>query len=274
MSTPTGGLVLVGAGAMGQALLAGALAAGTDPVRVQVIEALPATAAAVAERYPVDVRTSPPAALPEGSLIVLAVKPQQVTATLAGLAGRWPTAAALLSIAAGIPRSQLAALVPPGVAVLRAMPNTAALVGRAVTGLVCGEEVPGWAQEAARALLAGVGTVVTVEEDQIDALTVLSGSGPAYLFYLAESMIDSGVALGLDRSLATQLTVDTLLGAATLLSRSPDEAVALRAQVTSPGGVTQAVIETFAAAGLPALVQTALARGHARSRELAQDTRH
>lgn len=265
-----GGVVFLGGGAMGEALLAGTLAAGTSPSDVLVLEANPATAEALRHRYPVSIveRTTH---LPAGSLIVCAVKPQQVADALTGLRDLWPDGdpgCALLSIAAGISRAHLTALVPPGVAVLRAMPNTPALIGKGMTGLVHSPDVPGWAHAAARRLLAGVGAVAEVDEAQIDALTVISGSGPAYLFYLAEAMMAGGTELGLTPALARTLTIETLLGAAALLADSPHEAGVLRQRVTSPGGVTQAVIETFDAGGLPEVIRQGLQRGHQRSRAL------
>lgn len=273
MSTePVGGVVFLGGGAMGEALLAGTLAAGTSPSDVIVAEANAATAESLRRRYPVSVveRTT---YLPAGSLIVCAVKPQQVAVALDGLRGQWPNeepGCALLSIAAGISRAQLTERVPPGVAVLRAMPNTPALIGKGMTGLVRSPDVPEWAQAAAQRLLSGVGVVAEVDEALIDALTVVSGSGPAYLFYLAEAMMAGGTELGLSPELSRTLTIETLLGSAALLADSPHEAAVLRQRVTSPGGVTQAVIETFDDGGLPQVIRQGLQRGHERSRALGQ----
>lgn len=257
---------IIGGGKMGEALLAGVLAAGwASAERIRVVEADPARREELYRRYP-GVEMATVAAEAEGT--VVAVKPGDVSdvvgAVVAAGGGR------ILSIAAGVTLAVLEAAAGPGVAVVRAMPNTPALVGRGAAAIAAGS----WAGPAdldwADRLLSSVGIVERVPEQFIDAVTGVSGSGPAYLFLLAEAMIDAGVLVGLSRPMAERLVAQTLLGSATLLANSGGEdAGTLRAAVTSPGGTTAAALRELERGGMRAAVLDAVVAARDRAGELA-----
>ncbi|HEV2370200.1 MAG TPA: pyrroline-5-carboxylate reductase, partial [Acidimicrobiales bacterium] len=228
-------LALIGGGRMGEALLRGLLTAGWSAAEVAVVEVSAERAAELRAAHP---GLAVAAEAPAADAAVVAVKPGDVPdACRAATAGG---AKRLLSIAAGVPIARLEESAGPGVAVLRAMPNTAALVGQAASALAAGPSAGPADEEWAAGVLGAVGRVVRVPERLMDAVTGLSGSGPAYVFLVAEALIDGGVAAGLPRDASVQLTVQTLLGAARLLAETGDTPEALRAMVTSPGGTTAA----------------------------------
>lgn len=239
-STPYA-IEFLGGGRMGEALLAGLLAGGhlavTDLVVVE--RDAPRRAALVARHPGLHVVEHPVAARD----VVVCTKPGDVAAALAAA-----TAAGLdrvVSIAAGVTTASIEAVLAPAlgaVPVVRAMPNTPALVGAGATAIAPGSHATDADLDDAEALLSPVGLVVRVDESLLDAVTAVSGSGPAYVFLLAEAMIDAGTAAGLARSDAEALVGQTLLGAARLLSEQDDDAASLRAAVTSPGGTTEAAI--------------------------------
>lgn len=237
-------LQIVGGGRMGEALLAGLLAA--DPGRrIRVVEALPERAAELQSSHPsIEVTEAPGAA----AGTVLAVKPHQVTDVCGAVAvaggGR------VLSIAAGVTIATIEDALPDGAAVVRAMPNTPALIGQGAAAIAAGTHATDDDVAWAESILSAVGSVSIVPENLLDAVTGLSGSGPAYVFVVLDALIEGGVAAGLPRETAEDLAGQTLLGAAGLYlagDKSPGE---LRAQVTSPGGTT--------AAGLRVLEQRAV----------------
>jgi pyrroline-5-carboxylate reductase len=250
---------------MGEALLAGLLDAGWATAgELRVVEALPGRRDELVERFPgVDVTADPGAA--EGS--VLAVKPGDVT-TAAGALRDAGGGGRVLSIAAGVRLADLEAGLGQGTPVVRAMPNTPALVGAGAAAIAPGtaasEDDLAWAEE----ILSAVGTVVRVDERLLDAVTGLSGSGPAYVFLVAEALIEAGVLVGLPRPTATELTVQTLLGAARLLAEGEDGPEALRAAVTSPGGTTAAGLRALEQAGVRAAFLDAVVAATERSRQL------
>jgi pyrroline-5-carboxylate reductase len=250
---------------MGEALLTGLLDAGWATAgELRVVEALPGRRDELVERFPgVDVTGDPGAA--EGS--VLAVKPGDV-ATAAGALRDAGGGGRVLSIAAGVRLADLEAGLGEGTPVVRAMPNTPALVGAGAAAIAPGtaasEDDLAWAEE----ILSAVGTVVRVDERLLDAVTGLSGSGPAYVFLVAEALIDAGVLVGLPRPTATELTVQTLLGAARLLAEGEDGPEALRAAVTSPGGTTAAGLRALEQAGVRAAFLDAVVAATERSRQL------
>jgi pyrroline-5-carboxylate reductase len=256
------GLALVGGGRMGAALLGGLLGAGWAPDRLTVVEAVESRRRELSDAFPgVHVAADPPA----GGGAVLAVKPADVAAAAAALA----TAGVerVVSIAAGVRLAALEDALGP-VPVVRAMPNTPALVGAGATAIAAGsragEDDLAWAEE----VLGAVGVVVRVPESLLDAVTGLSGSGPAYVFLVAEALIDAGVLVGLPRDLSATLTVQTLLGAARLLAESDDGPEALRAAVTSPGGTTAAGLRALESAGVRAALLDAVSAATERSRQL------
>lgn len=257
-------LVIIGGGRMGEALLGGVLDAGwAEPAAVAVVEPDPVRAEELRGAHPgVAVHDTPVAA--EGA--ILAVEPRLVATVAAGLAG--VAIPRVVSIAAGIPLSTLQGALPTGCAAIRAMPNTPALVGAGATAITAApdtaEEDLAWAET----LLATVGTVVRVPEDLMDAVTGLSGSGPAYVFLIAEALVEAGVLEGLDRATATRLAHQTLLGAATMLTRTGRDAAGLRADVTSPGGTTAAGLSALEHAGVRAAVIDAVSAAARRSAQM------
>jgi pyrroline-5-carboxylate reductase len=228
-------LLVVGGGKMGEALLGGLLASEwAAPDELAVVEPVEARRTELVERYP-GIRVASGAVRADGA--VLAVKPPMIADVCAELGELGIRR--LLSIAAGIRLETMEAVVPAGTAVVRAMPNTPSLVGKGASAIAGGtsarEEDLIWAEE----ILGSVGTVTRVSEAQINMVTGLSGSGPAYVFLIAEALIDAGVLVGLPRDVASDLTVQTLRGAAELLAAGTPPAEA-RANVTSPGGTTAA----------------------------------
>jgi pyrroline-5-carboxylate reductase len=257
-------LQIVGGGRMGEALLGGLLEAGfVRPDEVVVAERLPGRRDELVARFPGATAVERPVAATD---VVVAVKPADVEATVAEVAAAG--ASRLLSIAAGVSLARLEAGLPAGTPVLRAMPNTPALVGMGASavaaGTAAGEADLAWAE----AVLGAVGTVVRVSETQLDAVTGLSGSGPAYVFLVAETLIDAGVLVGLPRDVAEALTVQTLRGAAELLDRSGEHPSQLRNAVTSPGGTTAAGLQALEAGGLRAALLAAVAAATERARQL------
>jgi pyrroline-5-carboxylate reductase len=264
-------LQVIGGGKMGEALLAGLVAAGwADEGELRVVERLAPRAAELHGRFPgLDVAERPGPAAGH----VLAVKPGDVEdacralAADGGQAGPEQTAP-VLSIAAGVTIARLEAALAPGTPVVRAMPNTPALVGAGAAavapGQAAGEDQLAWAEE----VLGAVGTVVRVDESLLDAVTGLSGSGPAYVFLVAEALVDAGVLAGLPRPTSAALAAQTLLGAARLLAESPEGPEALRAAVTSPGGTTAAGLRALESAGVRAAFLDAVMAATDRSREL------
>ena len=251
---------------MGEALLAGLLGAGwAEAAELAVVERLDARRRDLAEAFPgVAVLERPTAC--EGA--VLAVKPTDAaeSAQEIALAG----AQRVLSIAAGVTTQALEASLGAGIAVVRAMPNTPAVVGAGASAIAGGISADDTDLEWAASVLDAVGVVVRVSEGQLDAVTGLSGSGPAYVFLVAESLIEAGVLVGLSREVAEVLAVQTLLGSARLLESSDEHAAALRAGVTSPGGTTAAGLHALETGGLRAAILDAVKAATERSRELGR----
>ncbi|QYK42879.1 MAG: pyrroline-5-carboxylate reductase [Paracoccaceae bacterium] len=259
------GLVLLGCGKMGSALLAGWLAAGLPPEAVHVTEPNPSdwlrgTGVAVNGAMP-----GAPAVL------VVAVKPQMMATALPGVGGLGGGATLVLSIAAGTRIAAFETMLGAGTPVVRAMPNTPAMVGRGITAICGNARATPDHMATARALLSAVGEVVDLDaEDQIDAVTALSGSGPAYVFHLIEAMAAAGAAQGLPDDVAMRLARATVCGAGELAFRSAETAAQLRVNVTSPGGTTAAALAVLMDAdqGLPPLMRRAVQAAADRGREL------
>ncbi len=260
-------LAVLGAGRMGQAIIAGLLDSGWAPDRITAAEAHEPTADQVRQHLGIEVRAAVDAV--DGAEVVLvAVKPHHVGQVLDQVAERLGAGTTVVSIAAGVPTATLCAHVRPGTAVVRVMPNTPSLVGRGMAALSPAPGCPPESLELARGILAAVGEVVVVPESMQDAVTAVSGSGPAYVFLLAEAMIDAGVLVGLPRTLAHDLTVQTLLGAATMLRDSGDHPAVLRENVTSPGGTTAAALHVLEDAAVRAAIANAIRAARDRSAEL------
>jgi pyrroline-5-carboxylate reductase len=258
-------LQVVGGGKMGEALLTGLLARGwATAEQMRVVEVQPARADELRAAHPGVVVAGEPS-VADGH--VVAVKPGDVEPACRALAAEG-SRSPVLSIAAGVPLARLEAALGPETPTVRAMPNTPALVGAgaaAIAGGTCAtEEDLAWAES----ILGAVGTVVRVPEPLLDAVTGLSGSGPAYVFLVAEALIDGGVLAGLPRPVSAALAIRTLLGAAKLLDESGDGPEALRAAVTSPAGTTAAGLRALEKGGVRAAVIDAVMAATERSREL------
>lgn len=253
----------VGGGRMGEAIVAGLIRSGElRAEEIAVVEALPQRREELRAGYPQLVIGDAPVAAPT----VIAVKPADVPdAVSASVAAGADT---VLSVAAGVPLARLEAAAGAGVAVVRAMPNTPALVGAGVAALAPGthadEVVVVWAER----ILGAVGDVVRVSEAQLDAVTGTSGSGPAYIFLVAEALIDAAVAEGLPRPVAERLVVGTVRGAGMMLAESGDSAAELRAAVTSPGGTTSAGLRALEDRAVRGAFASAVAAATERSRRL------
>jgi pyrroline-5-carboxylate reductase len=262
-------LVLAGAGKMGGAMLAGWLEAGLDPRATTIIDPVPARPIVdLCARH--GIRLNP--AEPEpGAVLVLAIKPQGLEAAAPGLDRLVGPDTLLVSILAGKTIADLRARLPRARAVVRAMPNLPASIGRGATGACANAEVTPAQRDAADALFAANGTVAWLaDEAQIDAVTAVSGSGPAYVFLLVEALADAGIAEGLEPSVAQALARATVSGAGALLEASPEEAAELRRNVTSPGGTTAAALDVLMRPdGLAPLLREAVAAARRRAAELA-----
>lgn len=269
-----GPLVLVGAGKMGGALLEGWLARGLDPRRIFIQE--PAPSAQVHEivaRYGLEPPSSEAPKLPSPpSVVVLAVKPQIMDAVLAPLAGLAGPSTLVVSIAAGRPLSSLGRLLPTGASLVRAMPNTPAAIGRGITVCVANGATTPEQRRRCEDLLSAVGEVAWIDDEALmDAVTAVSGSGPAYVFLLAECLAEAGREAGLDEALARRLAIATVAGAGELLRKSGADPGALRETVTSPGGTTAAALSVLMGSeGLKPLLVRAVAKATERGRELGK----
>jgi pyrroline-5-carboxylate reductase len=287
-------IAIIGGGSIGEALLSGLLRAGRQSKDLVLAERIPERAKYLADTYSVLVTSSVTDAVDNATFVVVAVKPADVEAALAELAQAAANAGGVdndsaeqvfVTVAAGITISHFESKLPAGTPVVRGMPNAAALVGAGVTALATGRFVTPPQLEEVSALFDAVGGVLTVPESQMDAVTALSGSGPAYFFLLVEALVDAGVAAGLSRSVASELTAQTMAGsAAMLLDRMNQDrpsaegvplglqvdttAAQLRATVTSPGGTTAAALRELERGGLRAAVDAAVQAAKGRSEQL------
>ena len=263
-------IALLGCGKLGEALLAGLIRAGHAPGDISVTDHA-ARMTELSDRHGVKGLVVGDAAAHADTLLI-AVKPQDMTTLLTELASHVdPTRHLVVSVAAGIPTPFLESRLPGQTPVVRVMPNTPVLVDLGMSAISAGSHASGAHLDAVEALLTPVSKVVRVPESQLDAVTALSGSGPAYFFYLVEAMTDAGILLGLSRSVAADLIVQTALGAATMLRDSGEHPVQLREAVTSPGGTTIAAIRELERHGVREALIAALEAARNRSRELAAD---
>jgi pyrroline-5-carboxylate reductase len=291
MLSPMARIAIIGGGSIGEALLSGLLRAGRQVKDLVVAERVPGRAKYLADTYSVLVTSSLADAVDNATFIVVAVKPADVESVLGELA-RAASAAegdsaeqVFVTVAAGITLTYFESKLPAGTPVVRAMPNAAAVVGAGVTALAKGRFVTAPQLEEVTALFDAVGGVLTVPESQMDAVTALSGSGPAYFFLMVEALVDAGVAAGLSRGVATDLTAQTMAGSAALLLERLDQeqgpadsealgkqadatATQLRATVTSPGGTTAAALRELERGGLRTAVDAAVQAAKRRSEQL------
>ena len=265
----SGRLVLLGAGKMGAAMLEGWLTRGIDPRRLTVLEPQPTSGVKALRRRGVALNPTGQAA--PASAVVIAVKPQSAPDAIAALAPYVGKATLAVSIMAGRPLRFLERALPQGTAIVRSMPNTPAAIGRGITVACANATVTPRQRKLASDLLAAIGKVEWVgDEALMDAVTAVSGSGPAYVFLLAEALAQAGAAAGLPPNLAMKLARETVAGSGELLNQSPLDAATLRQNVTSPGGTTAAALALLMGEqGLARLMEQAVAAATARSRELA-----
>ncbi len=263
-------VAILGAGKIGESLLAGLLSSGwREPRHMVVTGRREERINDLAERYGVRGTLSNAEAVAGAALVVIAVKPQDFDALLGEIGGLLTPEQTVLSIAAAIPTSLIEARVTAGVPVVRAMPNAPALVHEGMAGVCAGAHASDKHLALAEEVLAHLGAVVRVPEPYMDAVTAVSGSGPAYFALLAEAMIEAGILLGLARETSTQLVVQTMFGTARLLRDENIHPVELREAVTSPGGTTIQAIRELEQAGVRAAFLNAIQAAMERSRELA-----
>ena len=261
-------IAVLGTGKIGESLLAGLVTSGwTDVVATARREE---RVAELRERYGVEATTSNPEAIAGADVVVIAVKPQDLDALLGEVAPALSAGQTVLSIAAAVPTAQIERRLADGVAVVRAMPNAPSTVHEGIAGLCAGAHAGDEHLELAERVLSHLGRVVRLPESALDAVTAVSGSGPAYFALLAEAMIEAGILLGLSREVSTQLVVQTMLGTAKLLRDERMHPVDLREAVTSPGGTTIRAIRVLEQEGVRAAFLNAIQAAMERSQELAE----
>ncbi|HEX2052505.1 MAG TPA: pyrroline-5-carboxylate reductase [Actinomycetota bacterium] len=267
MESFSGRVAVLGAGKMGEVLAAGMVRSGIDAARVLVTDVDSGRVAGVAARHGLSVGESNRSAAEQAEIVVIAVKPKDVGSVLAEISPAVTDSHLVVSIAAGITTAFLEEKVPTA-PVVRAMPNIAAQVGEGITAICAGRRAGERHLTLACNVLEGVGPVLVVEEPYIDAVTALSGSGPAYFALFAEAMIDAGVTVGLARPVAAKLVAQTLRGTAALVTDGGMLPAEVREAVTSPGGTTAAALRELERAGVRAAVMNAVQAALDRARGL------
>jgi pyrroline-5-carboxylate reductase len=262
-------VAVLGAGKMGEALLSGMLRAGRPPSDLLFTERHEDRAEELTAKFGIEAVSSTQAAQRADTLLV-AVKPQEIVALLDDLAPAVTPRNLVISIAAGIPTTLYEKRLADGTPVVRVMSNTPVFVDEAMSAISAGAHAGEEHLVRTEELLRPVGKVIRIPETQLDAVTALSGSGPAYFFFLVEAMIDAGILLGLPRAIAAELIVQTAIGSAIMLRDSGQHPVQLREAVTSPGGTTIAAIRELENHGVRAALLSALEAARDRSRELAE----
>ena len=269
-------IAILGTGSMGKAILSGLLAAGTSPASIRVTTKSQSSAEAITAEHGVQATAleSDPAAnsssAKDADLVILAVKPNMILDTLKEIASVLKPNSLVLSVAAGITTAAMEEALSGNQAVVRAMPNTPLVVGLGVTGISKGSNVTAEQLDIAVKLFSSVGKVLVVDESKIDALSTISGSGPAYVFYFAEKLIVAAKSLGFSDSEASMMVKETFLGSATLLATSSSSPVELRQQVTSPNGTTMQATGRFDKADLEKVFIEATEAALARAKELGK----
>ncbi|MGO4533741.1 pyrroline-5-carboxylate reductase [Leifsonia sp. 2MCAF36] len=268
-------IAMLGAGSMGRAILSGLLAPGVEVAGIRVTNRSEARAAELAgtpgvTAYATDNQADANRLAVDGAqVVIVAVKPGMVRDLLGEIGDSLAPGTVVVSVAAGVTAATMESLLPDSVSVIRAMPNTPAVVGKAVTGISAGTRTHPEDVAVVRALFETVGEVVEVPEAQLDALSTISGSGPAYVFLLIEALTDAAVQKGFTPEQAATLVNGTFLGAASLLVSSGEDPAELRRRVTSPNGTTERAIAVLSSADLPSLFARATDAALTRARELA-----
>ena len=270
MSLKNKTIVFLGAGNMGEALIRGLLSAKTVlPSQIIATDVRAEQREFLAKKFRVRTLNDNAEAVRVADIVVLAVKPQQMGEVLAGFKPVMSPSKLVVSIATGVTTDFIERELGDKARVVRVMPNTPALVGVGAAALAKGAHATDDDLEAAESIFAAVGISVRVEEKLLDTVTALSGSGPAYVFYMTEAMIKAGVAAGLDEGLAKKLAVQTVYGAGKLLVESGEEPASLRRKVTSPGGTTEAALKVMSERKLEEVFAEAIKAAEKRSRELS-----
>jgi pyrroline-5-carboxylate reductase len=263
-------VAILGAGRIGEALIVGLLSSGwREPGEIAATSRRQERVDELAERHGVQATLSNHDAAAGAALVVVAVKPQDIDGLLGEIGGLILPEQTVLTIAAAIPTARIEGRLSPGVPVVRAMPNTPSTVHEGIAGLCAGAHAADENLALAEEALSHLGGVVRVPEAAMDAVTAVSGSGPAYFALLAEAMIEAGILLGLSREISTQLVIQTMLGTAKQLRDEGMHPVELREMVTSPGGTTIAAIRELEMAGVRAAFLNAIQAAMVRARELA-----
>ncbi|MFD0758152.1 pyrroline-5-carboxylate reductase [Arthrobacter ulcerisalmonis] len=273
----TNRIAFLGCGSMNEAILGGLLAAGTDPADVVATVRRAERAAELAERYRgiaaiagEEEADNNKLAATGSAVVILGVKPVGIADLAREISDSLAPDTVVVSVAVGVSLAQLEAQLPAGQPVIRTMPNTPAKLGRGVVSVSPGTSCTPEQLQAVKDILRSAGTVVEVPEEQVDALSAISGSGPAYAFYLAEAMAAAGVELGLDRELSLLLARETVAGAGFMLAEPGADPSALRKGVTSPNGTTERALATFDEQGLPAIVAAGARAAATRAAEITQ----
>jgi pyrroline-5-carboxylate reductase len=262
-------IAVLGAGKIGEALLSGLLKAGRSADDLMFTERYPERSADLTKRYGIRSVTVPEAA-EQAEVLVVAVKPQDIDPVLDDLAPVLRPESLVVSLCAGLPTALYERRLPAGTPVVRVMPNTPMVVGEAMSAISPGRAATATQLEQAAEMLRSVGEVVQVPEAQQDAVTALSGSGPAYFFFLVEAMIDAGILLGLPRAVAEKLIVQSAVGSAKMLAEGSEHPVILREAVTSPAGTTIMAIRELEKHGVRAALLAAIEAARDRSAELGR----
>lgn len=262
-------VAIVGVGAMGEALTAGLLLAGWEPSEISLCVRMPEKADELAQRTGCSVTVEPVVAIEGSDVVVIAVKPKDVPTVLDSLAGSVSESQTVVTIAAGVTTESCEARLG-SVAVVRAMPNTPALVRESVTGIAPGQYAGTSDLDAAREVLGAVGSVRVMDESLLDAVTAVSGTGPAYVFLLAEALTEAAMREGLSREIAENFVNQTIRGAGHLLTDTSKSPAELRYEVTSPGGTTAAAVHVLEERGFRALVEDAVRAAAIRATELGR----
>lgn len=263
-------IAFIGAGNMATSLIGGLLRAGTPARDIVAADPVAEQRAKITE-LGVRAATDNGEAVRDANIVVLAVKPQVMKSVVVGLANSMPKGALVISIAAGITTASIAAWCGASRSIVRCMPNTPALYGAGITALYANEHTVAQQRRAAQLVLGAAGAVIWVEDEaDLDAVTAVSGSGPAYFFLLMEAMTSAAMQLGLDHAVAAELTLATAHGAAVMARETRIDPAQLRRNVTSPGGTTEAALTALQAARVREAFVEAIVRAAARSRELAK----
>ena len=264
-------VAVIGGGVMGGTIITAVRVAGWPADGITVAEKDPDRAAALRETHGIEATSSIADAVEGAEVIVVAVKPQDTDAALTEIAMTYKPGAIVLTVVAGLAAEFYEKYLPEGSPVVRCMPNTPAIVARGATAIAAGNYATAQHLGVAEAMLRATGLVAVVTEDQLDAVTAVSGSGPAYFYAMVEALTEAGVAQGLERDMAMRLAAQTFVGAAQLLMESGDTPQKLRRRVSSPGGTTIAALEAMEAAGLQGVVSAGANAAAARSKELGEE---